>query len=145
MRRGFTLLEVLVATFIMAVAVVGLVANLSNSVRNAARLTDHDRAAVLAKRKMDELLLNRQVPRFQPVQGAWTAEQTGSIPVRWQAVITPYEWANLVPGASVFDRVELTVFWQNGANERNLRIEGYRTGVLWPGDVERLQALAVAP
>ena len=34
-RRGFTLLEVLVATMIMAVAVVGLLSAISSSMRNA--------------------------------------------------------------------------------------------------------------
>ena len=59
-ERGFTLLEVLVATTILAVAIIGLVSMLSNTVRNAGRLTDHDRATVLAKRRMDELLIDRQ-------------------------------------------------------------------------------------
>ena len=40
-QRGFTLLEVLVATTIMAVAIVGLVSMLSSTIRNAARLTDY--------------------------------------------------------------------------------------------------------
>jgi type II secretion system protein I len=39
-RRGFTLLEVLVATVIMATAVIALLSNLSTSLNNAARLTD---------------------------------------------------------------------------------------------------------
>ena len=56
-RRGYTLLEVLVATSIMAIAVVGLLSNLSTSLSNAARLTDYDRASVLAKRTMDNLML----------------------------------------------------------------------------------------
>ena len=35
-QRGFTLLEILVATTIMGVAVVGLLSSLSTSMRNAA-------------------------------------------------------------------------------------------------------------
>ena len=43
-RRGFTLLEVMVATTIMGIAVVTLLSALSTSVRNATRLTDYVRA-----------------------------------------------------------------------------------------------------
>jgi len=47
--RGFTLLEVLVATLIMGLAVVGLLSAISTSMRNAARLTDYDRVAMVAR------------------------------------------------------------------------------------------------
>ena len=43
-ERGFTLLEVLVATVIMGIAVAGLIAGLSQSAKNASRLTDYDSA-----------------------------------------------------------------------------------------------------
>ena len=59
-RAGFTLLEVLVATTIMAIAVSGLLASLSTSLRVASRLTDYDRATLLAREKMDELLVNEK-------------------------------------------------------------------------------------
>jgi len=47
-RRGFTLLEMLVASAIMGIAVTALLASLSASLHNAARLTEYDRAALLA-------------------------------------------------------------------------------------------------
>jgi Tfp pilus assembly protein PilV len=46
---------VLVATVIMGVAVAGLIGGLSQSVKNAARLKDYDRAAMLARTKMNDL------------------------------------------------------------------------------------------
>ena len=145
-QRGFTLLEVLVATTIMAVAIVGLVSMLSSTIRNAARLTDYDRATILAKRKMDDLLLDRQTPRYLPIQGSWPAEATGSAPVGWRAVITPFDMpASIGPGTPVLDRVELKVFWRDGADrERIFNLEGFRRGLLTPPDVERARA-GVAP
>ena len=141
-QRGFTLLEVLVATTIMAVAIVGLVSMLSNTLRNAARLTDYDRATVLAKRKMDELLLDRQIPRHTPVQGNWTPEATGSVPVGWRAVITPFEMPpGFGAGTPILDRVELIVSWRDGAErERTFNLEGFRRGILSPQDAERAKA-----
>ena len=56
-RHGFTLLEVLVATLIMGIAISGVLSGLAAASRNAARLTDYDRATLLAREKMDELLV----------------------------------------------------------------------------------------
>src|ERR1700721_522842 len=61
-RAGFTLLEVMVATVIMGIAVAGLIAGLSQSVKNASRLTDYDRAVMLVHTKMNDLLLDVNLP-----------------------------------------------------------------------------------
>ena len=136
-RRGFSLLEVLVATFIMAVAITGLVSNLTGSLRNAARLGDYDRASLLAKRKMDELSIIRGLPRWAPIEGYWDASLTGSIPVRWRAIVTPFDVPPaLRPNMAVLDRIELQVSWQGG---RTFTLEGYRRGYLTASDVERMQ------
>ena len=120
----------------MAVAIVGLVSLLSTTLRNAARLTDYDRATILAKRKMDELLVTRQIPRGVAIQGSWTEQSTGSIPVAWRAVVRPFDVPpGAVPGAPVLDRIELTVYWHDGADrERTFSLEGFRRGILSPGD-----------
>ena len=56
--NGFTLLEVLVATLIMGIAISGILSGLSGAARNASRLTDHDRVTLLAQQKMDDLNAN---------------------------------------------------------------------------------------
>ena len=55
-QRGFTLLEMIVATMIMGIAVVGLMSGISSTTRNAARLRDYDRVVQLARLRMNDLL-----------------------------------------------------------------------------------------
>jgi general secretion pathway protein I len=136
LRRGFTLLEVLVATVLMAVAVAGLLSNLSTSLRNASRLTEHDRAAMLARRKMDELLLVPRLPKYQILEGTWDRSVAGEMRGGWRAQLMPFERP---PGAGAgslaLDRLELEVWWMAGSQRRNFTLEGYRTAVLTPEDV----------
>jgi general secretion pathway protein I len=131
MRRGFTLLEMLVATAIMGIAVVGLMANLSASLGNATRLTDYDRAALLAHEKMDELLLDPHLPRMTPVQGLFDPALTGTVTAGWSAMLTPFEVPpDAPPGSEVLDQLELRVWWGSKDKPRTLVLEGYRRGML---------------
>lgn len=141
-NRGFTLLEVMVATTIMAIAVVGLLSSLSASLRNAARLTDYDRSALLARRKMDELLLDRRLPRFAAVEGNWDLSATG-VEGGWRARIMPFDVPPGVrAGAEVLDRVELEVWWKKGGLRRSFALEGFRRGALRPEEAALAGAAA---
>src|SRR5882724_10741017 len=90
-QKGFTLLEVLVATVIMAIAITGLLSALSTSLRSAARLTEYDRAALLGRQKMDELLIATKVQKLVPFEGAWGPEVAGDLHAGWRARISPFE------------------------------------------------------
>ena len=137
-RHGFTLLEVMVATTIMGIAVVTLLSALSTSVRNATRLTDYDRATLLARQKMDELLVDQKAPRNIPFEGPFNPAQSGGITGGWRARVAPFE---AVPGSGPgnwgVDRVELEIWWMNGTTRRSFSLEGFRRTILQPGD--RLQ------
>jgi len=130
-QRGITLLEVLVATVIMGIAVAGVLNGLAAASRNAAHLTDYDRATMLARSKMDELLVDHRIPRKIPIEGVFP--DGGG----WRARILPFETASGAgPGNWVVDRVELEVWWLNGSTRRSYTLEGYRRGLLQPGDLE---------
>jgi len=126
-HKGFTLLEMIVATLIMAIAVVGLLNGIAGATRNAARVREYDRVVQLARLRMNDLMANPMAPiatssdRFNPAL-------TGGIEAGWQAQIIPL----LKPpdGAPIqvgLDRVVLQVWWMAGAdNRRTFTLEGFR-------------------
>jgi len=135
-RRGYTLLEVLVATVVMAAAVVSLLSNLSTSLNNAARLTDYDRGVLMADRIMNELLVDPALPKMRVIEGEWDPEVAGA-GGGWRARLTPFERAPRAgPGQLGLDRLELEVWWSSGTGRRTMTLEGYRTDPLTPEDME---------
>jgi general secretion pathway protein I len=135
-QRGFTLLEVLVATLIMGIAITGILSGLSAASRNAARLTDYDRATLLARNKMDELLVEHKIKRKVQLEGTFDPALVGGSVAGWRARVMPYEWApGASPGMWVVDRIELEIWWMNGATRRSFTLEGYRRSLLADGDL----------
>ena len=118
----------------MAIAVVALLSNLSTSLNNAARLTDYDRAALVAERVMNDLLVNRSLPALRIIQGEWDAKTVG-VPGGWRARVTPLE---VPPGGHQLgmERVELEVWWMNGGQQRTFTLEGYRAAQLTREEME---------
>ena len=127
-RKGFTLLEVLVATVIMGIAVAGLIAGLSQSVKNASRLTDYDRAAMLAHTKMNDLLLDVNLPFDGSVEGQFDRDQTGGVPGGWRAALRPFDLPpNAQPGTVILQRIALELWWQPATGtRRTIQLESYR-------------------
>lgn len=125
-RRGFTLLEVLVATTIMAVAVATLLSALTTSLNNASRVGDSDRAAMLAKNKLDELLAEPSLPPNQLLQGMLDARLTG-VQGGWRARVEPFEnYPGIPQNIGGVYRVVVEVWWTDGARRRTFLLEGYR-------------------
>ena len=127
-RRGFTLLEVLVATVIMGIAVAGLIGGLSQSVKNASRLSDYDRAAMLAHTKMNELLLDVNLPFDGPVEGQFDRDQNGGRTMGWRAALRPFDIPpSAGPGTMILQRIALELWWQPASGtRRTIQLESYR-------------------
>jgi type II secretion system protein I len=142
-RAGFTLLEMMVATVIMGVAVVALLSGISTAMRNADRLTDYDRAVQLARSKMDELLTDRRAPAGSTVDGAFPPSLMGGSEGGWRAHIAHFEIPpQAAAGAPLLDRVELEVWWMSGGRRRTFSLEGYRQGFMTPEEAAGLAAAA---
>jgi general secretion pathway protein I len=136
-EQGFTLLEVLVATLIMGVAVTGLIVGLSQSVHNASRLAEYDHISMLARTKMSDLLLDRELPFEGAVAGDFARDQSSGARAGWRAVLKPFDAPpNASPGTVILQQIALEVWWQPDSDSRPattkriLRLEGYRSAAI---------------
>jgi general secretion pathway protein I len=135
-RRGFTLLEMLVATTILAVAVVGLLNGLSGATRNAARLREYDRAVQLARLRMNDLLADTNTPHDMPIGGPFDPQQTGGIEAGWRAIVSTDDVSPVaINDDFAIDRVQLEVWWMAGGQRRSFMLEGYRRRLMKPEEV----------
>jgi len=136
-RRGFTLLEMLVATTIMAVAIVGLMAGLSGTTRNAARLRDYDRVVQLARLRMNDILADERAARNTQLGGQFPPDLVGGLDAGWRATVTKAEDGPApAVGGFVLDRVQLEVWWTEGGGRRTFALESYRRRRLRPEDAQ---------
>ena len=137
-RRGFTLLEVLVATMVMAIAAVGLLSSISTSLTRGARVGERDRAALFARHTMDELLVQEPLPRYTVLEGPWDPAISGGLSGGWRAQAKPFEAPpNAWQGVPILERIELEVWWMNGEVRRSFALEGFRRALMTQGDVDR--------
>jgi general secretion pathway protein I len=137
-ERGFTLLEMIVATLIMSIAVVGMLSGLAGATRNAARLRDYDRMAQLARLRMNDLLVDPTVHPGMSPNGTFDPAMTGGLQAGWQARIENFEQTppahNPMPGEMVLDRVLLDIWWMSGTNRRTFTIETVRRRIVTTAD-----------
>jgi len=131
-KRGFTLLEMIVATTIMGVAIAGLMSGISSTTRNAARLRDYDRVVQLARLRMNSLLADPRVPRNVPQEGVFDPALTGGLESGWRAQVTMVEKSSLMPapGEYVLDRIQLEIWWMSGGRRRTFPLDSYRRRTL---------------
>jgi general secretion pathway protein I len=129
-QRGFTLLEMIVATTIMGIAVVGLLSAISQSTRNAARLREYGKVVQLARLRMNELLVDPRLPRDTVMRGEFSGDSG------WQARLSAFEMPPVpAPGQLALDRIELEVWWMSGTKRRTFSLDAFRPRVLRPEDI----------
>jgi type II secretion system protein I len=124
-RRGFTLLEVLVAATIMAIAIGTLLGSLNTSLANASRLSERDRATLEAKRLLDEIITDQSIPAGAQLNGA-VAPEIGLPEGAWRAEVTVFEAGRAGPGSRLLQRIAVEITWISGRSPRKAFLEGYR-------------------
>ncbi|MCW5964893.1 MAG: type II secretion system protein [Bryobacterales bacterium] len=132
-QAGFTLLEAMVATTIMAIAVVGLLSNISTSLNTASRLADYDQAAMLAKRQMEHLQ-SMPLQVGQVYSGTFPRTATDDLEGGWAARVEPFE-ASLMGAGAVLDRIVLEVWWSRNGQRRTVLLETVRAVIPTSPDV----------
>jgi type II secretion system protein I len=131
-RKGFTLLEVLIATAILGTAVAALFSLLSGSLGNISKLRAPEQALLLGQSRLNELLAQgaaagqpqtQEFPLDQKLEGRWDDE------FRWEALATRFRPSEeRRPGDIALVRITLDVFWKAraGGEERKLSLETYQ-------------------
>lgn len=110
-EKGFTLIEVLIASAILGLAFVAVVSVMSQSLRNISRVQVHEQVLLHAREQMTELLVQRPlVPGH--FSGRW------SDGYRWQADVIPEEnpaLTSLSSNSSAYAlyRIHLQISWGN--------------------------------
>lgn len=123
--RGFTLLEVLVAATIMAIAIGTLLASLNTSLANASRLSERDRATLEAKRLLDEIITDQSIPAGAALAGQ-VDPGIGLPNGAWRAQTGVFEASRGGPGSRQLQRIAVEITWLSGRSPRRAFIEGYR-------------------
>ena len=107
-NAGFTLLEVMVALFIVAVAMGGAIKVIENSAQNTSRMADKTFANWVAMNKITELRLNSEWPKLGTVKGE--SEMSDR---KWK-----WEQNTIKTDDEKVKRVELSV-WGEKDNDQN--------------------------
>ena len=125
LRSGFSLLEVIVATALMGMAVVGLLSLTSQALSNAARVKEYDRAAMLARSQMNQLLAIDPLPLDVKLEGRFVDEP--GLESGWEALVTPLEReGDPQMGRSLLTRIDLLVWWRADGRRKTVTLETYR-------------------
>jgi prepilin-type N-terminal cleavage/methylation domain-containing protein len=123
-KRGFSLLELIVAIVLAGLAFAVLFSSMSTSLRNVGRLTTFEHHVEQAKSKLAELEL---VSGLHPGDHSEGDFEDGT---RWRFEVFPY----ILPPVTLASvnapsvvRVVLTLEWQGRSGRQSWAIERYRT------------------
>ncbi len=122
-QGGFSLLEVLVAFAILAIALGTILALLGTDLRNGTAAGDYSRALAWAEQKMTDLEL-------QPVESLEAGTAEGEVEERfhWESEVAPDEAVDPVGRAQLY-KLRVQVAWDEGPRHRQVALESLRVGV----------------
>ena len=118
---GYTLIEILVAVSIMAIALVGILKLFSGGLKSSALSDEYARGILHAREVMEELLLSERIS-----EGKLTGEFKDGY--KWKAEIRRYESAAKQQRRATFDALEinLSVMWDSLGKEKRFDLNTIR-------------------
>jgi general secretion pathway protein I len=118
-NRGFTLLEVMIAVALLAVALVTLLGSQSQSVSYANSAKFETMAALLAQSKMSEIII-QDADSLSSESGAFGDDYPG---YAWEATVSDISIEGLDTISDYLKQIDLTVTW--GVFNYNIRLYHY--------------------
>ncbi len=134
-QSGFTLLEVLVAFVLMAMAVVVIAQSFAGGLRNLARTDSYTTAALVADSQMVQVGVLYPVASGEFNQSDFESESDSRLDkqYRWSISMTPYELEAFDdqlerPGELQLFLVRVIVNWIESGEEKSLQIASLKAG-----------------
>ncbi len=121
MKRGFTLLETLVAVMVMGTAFAAVAGVLGTSMRNISRAEDYQRITLLSRSQMNELMT---LPWKDG--DVWQGEWASGYRWRAQAIRVPPPTREAYYGRYELMRITLVGTWKTSRGEKTYTLETAR-------------------
>jgi general secretion pathway protein I len=114
-KRGFTLIEMIVASILLFLAVTAAVAGISAATKSAGEANEVTVATLLAQKHMAEIEVDTSQLSGGANSGDFSDEYAG---YHWDQNVEATDFSNLV-------KVTLTIYWNSGARQRNAQFVTY--------------------
>ncbi len=121
-QHGYSLLEVLVAFAILALAVATILSLFATGLRNTAVAADYARALTMAESQLATLLAKEAT---QLEMGVTEGSEEG---LHWQSQVEPYEEPASVVQPTPLYRIDVRVDWGEGERQRSVALSTLRLG-----------------
>lgn len=122
MKNGFTLIEVLVAMVVLGTTLGLIIALFAGGLRSARLTEGYSQALLLAREKMDNVLIWKGSDSEQVDE-----EESGTVQdFSWEKIVSPFvlnEEADDETSTN-FNKVEIIVRWKEGIRSKSLSLQG---------------------
>jgi len=124
-QRGFTLLEVMAAIAILAIAMVILIESQTHSINNVMRIQNYERGVFITENQLHWTYLDLNEAETWEEYAELSGEDGDYL---WEVSLTPLEMENEVDSRVVMLHVVATTRWPEGRGEASFSLE---TTYLW--------------